>query len=112
MLLETFCAQFPLNKCLNSGAQGEPEILYSKSPTSSTRKVHFFIMDQPSTYNVIIRRPKLNKLRAITTTFHLLMKFPTKTGVWVMEGDQAQARVSYIRGTDNNGISKLINTIY
>ena len=40
--------------------------------------VPFLVVDQESPYNVIIGRPTLNKLRAITSTYHLLVKFPTE----------------------------------
>jgi hypothetical protein len=43
--------------------------------------VDFLVVDRPSTYNTIIRRPALNKLRAATSTYHLMMKFPIEEGV-------------------------------
>uniref|UniRef100_A0A2N9GP39 Uncharacterized protein n=1 Tax=Fagus sylvatica TaxID=28930 RepID=A0A2N9GP39_FAGSY len=51
--------------------------------------------DCPSAYNVIIGRPTLNKLRAVTSTYHLLVRFPTEHGIGELKGDQATARECY-----------------
>ena len=42
-------------------------------------------------------------LKAITSTYHLMMKFPTAKGIAVMMGDQSMARMCYIRGVDRKG---------
>jgi hypothetical protein len=40
--------------------------------------VSFMIFDYPSTYNTIIGWTTLNKIKAVTSTYHLKMKFPMK----------------------------------
>uniref|UniRef100_A0A2N9IQC0 Uncharacterized protein n=1 Tax=Fagus sylvatica TaxID=28930 RepID=A0A2N9IQC0_FAGSY len=55
----------------------------------------FLVVDCPSAYNVIIGRPTLNKLRAVTSTYHLLVRFPTEHGIGELKGDQATARECY-----------------
>jgi hypothetical protein len=57
--------------------------------------VEFLVVDCPSAYNVIIGRPTLNKLRAITSTYHLLVRFPTEHGIRELKGDQVTARECY-----------------
>ena len=52
-------------------------------------------MDCPSSYNVIIRRPTLNKWKSATSTYCLKVKFPTKNGVGEVRRDQALARECY-----------------
>ncbi|XP_022855732.1 uncharacterized protein LOC111376946 [Olea europaea var. sylvestris] len=47
-------------------------------------------------YNAILGRPLLNKIRAIISTFHLAMKFPTCSGVGVVRGSQTMARQCYV----------------
>ena len=42
----------------------------------------------PSAYNAILGRPGLNALRAIVSTYHLLVRFPTKHGIGELRGDQ------------------------
>ena len=73
--------------------------------------VPFRVVDQESPYNVIIGRPTLNRIRAITSTYHLLMKFPTKDGIGIMAGDQSQARTCYVQGIDGKLARKMVNTI-
>ena len=49
----------------------------------------------PSVYNVILGRPALNSLKAITSTYHLAIKFSTERGVGVVCDDQFEARKCY-----------------
>ena len=49
----------------------------------------------PSSYNVIIRRPTLNRWKAATSTYCLKVKFPTDNGVGEVKGDQILARECY-----------------
>ena len=53
------------------------------------------MVDCPSSYNVIIGRPILNYWKAITSTYCLKVKFPTKNGVGEVKGDQVLARECY-----------------
>jgi hypothetical protein len=62
------------------------------TPTLSIVMVDFLVNDRLSTYNAIMGRPTLNKLRPATSTYHLMMKFPTEEGVEVVQGDQLAAR--------------------
>ena len=57
--------------------------------------VEFLVVDCPTAYNVIIGRPTLNKLRAVTSTYHLLVRFPKEHGIGELKGDQATARECY-----------------
>ena len=43
--------------------------------------VRFLVVDTPSVYNIILGRPTLNALKAVVSTYHLLMKFPVAGGV-------------------------------
>jgi hypothetical protein len=60
-----------------------------------TIMVKFLLINSPSAYNVIIRRTTLNQLRAITSTPHLKMKFPTESRVGEVKGVQWVARQCY-----------------
>ena len=41
-------------------------------------------------------RPTVNALKAVVSTYHLAMKFPTKSGVGVFRGNQDGARKCYM----------------
>ena len=61
-----------------------------------TRNVNFLVVDCSSSYNVIIGRPTLNSLKAVTSIYHLSVKFPTKYEVREVQGDQLAARECYL----------------
>jgi hypothetical protein len=65
------------------------------TPRLSTVMVDFLVINRPFAYNAIIGRLVLNKLRAATSTYHLMMKFPTEGGVGEVRGDQVAARKCY-----------------
>ncbi|XP_030936407.1 uncharacterized protein LOC115961589 [Quercus lobata] len=64
-------------------------------PVQLTRQVDFLVVDCPSSYNVIIGRPTLNRWKAATSTYCLKVKFPTDNGVGEVKGDQVLARECY-----------------
>ncbi len=43
-------------------------------PKTISKTVDFLVVNCPSTYNAIIGRPTLNRLRAVTSTYHFLLK--------------------------------------
>ncbi|GFZ10804.1 hypothetical protein Acr_22g0002020 [Actinidia rufa] len=51
----------------------------------------FIVVDCPSPYNAILGRPTLGRIKAITSTYHLKMKFPTLTGIGEVKGNQKTA---------------------
>ena len=60
-----------------------------------TRQLDFLVVDCPSSYNVIIGRPTLNKWRVATSTYCLKVKFPTDNKVGKVKGDQVLAKKCY-----------------
>ena len=60
-----------------------------------TKEIDFLIVDCPSTYNIILGRSALNRLRATTSTHYLKVKFPSAHGVGEIRGDQVLARECY-----------------
>ena len=60
-----------------------------------TCQLDFLVVDCPSSYNVIIGRPTLNKWKAATSSYCLKVKFPTDNGVGEVKGDQVLARECY-----------------
>ena len=56
---------------------------------------NFLVIDQLSTFNAVLGRPSLRELKAITSVYHLLIKFPTPHGVGEFKGGQQKARQCY-----------------
>ncbi|KAL2240953.1 UNVERIFIED_CONTAM: hypothetical protein Sindi_0736500 [Sesamum indicum] len=50
-------------------------------PRRQTLMVRFLVVDVPFTYNVILGRPSLDLFRAVVSTYHMKMKFPTENSV-------------------------------
>lgn len=53
-----------------------------------TKDVNFLVINCPSAYNTILGWPVLNQMRAITSTYHLMMRFPIDHGVGEVKSDQ------------------------
>ena len=64
-------------------------------PAQVTKEIDFLIVDCPSTYNIILGRPALNRLRAAMLAYYLKVKFLTTHGVGEIRGDQVLARECY-----------------
>ena len=71
-------------------------VVVGSYPQQITREVNFLVVDCSSSYNAIIGRPTLNNWKAITSTYHLLVKFPTKYGIGQAQGDQLATRECYL----------------
>ena len=46
-----------------------------------TKEVTFLVVNCWSAYNAILERPTLNSWKAVTSTYHLMIKFLTDYGV-------------------------------
>ena len=57
-------------------------------PRQSCVMADFLVIDQPLAFNVVLGRPYLRELKAITSIDHLLMKFSTTHEVGEVKGDQ------------------------
>ena len=64
-------------------------------PRQLTHQLDFLVVDCPSSYNVIIGRPTLNKWKVATSTYCLKVKFLTDNSVGEVKGDQVLARECY-----------------
>ena len=60
------------------------------------KDVNFLVVDCSSSYNAIIGRLTLNSWRAVTSTYHLSVKFPTNYGIEEVQRDQLAVRECYL----------------
>ena len=65
-------------------------------PQQIAKEVNFLVVDCSSSYNAIIERLTLNRWKAVTSTYHLSVKFPTEYGVGQVQRDQLAARECYL----------------
>ena len=71
-------------------------VVVGSYPQQVTKSVNFLVVDCSSSYNAIIGRPTLNSWKAVTSTYHLSVKFPTECGIGQVQGDQLAARECYL----------------
>ena len=71
-------------------------VVVGSYPQQITKSVNFLVVDCSSSYNVIIGRPTLNSWKAVTSTYHLSVKFPMEYGIGQAQGDQLAARECYL----------------
>ena len=55
-------------------------------------QTEFIVIQAPSPYNAIMGRSWLHRMRAIPSTLHQKLRFPTKDGVMEINGDQVAAK--------------------
>ena len=65
-------------------------------PHQITREVTFLVVDCSSAYNAILGWPTLNSWKAMTSTYHLMIKFPTDYRVGELRGNQVAVQECYI----------------
>ncbi|KAG7564677.1 Retrotransposon gag domain [Arabidopsis suecica] len=61
--------------------------------------MHFFnfvVVDKPIVYNVILGTPWLYKMKAVASTYHQCVKFPTVHGIYTLRGDPLVGRTCFI----------------
>jgi hypothetical protein len=55
-------------------------------------QTEFIVIQAPSPYNAIMGRSWLHRMRAVPSTLHQKLRFPTKDGVMEINGDQVAAK--------------------
>ena len=71
-------------------------VIVGDYPQQITRDVTFLVVNCSSAYNAILGRPKLNSWKAVTSTYHLMIKFPTDYGVGELRKSQMAAWECYV----------------
>ena len=64
-------------------------------PCQAMTITRFLIVDASSAYNMLLGKPFLNAIKAIPSAYHMMIKFPTVSGVGMVRGDQRVAKECY-----------------
>ena len=56
-------------------------VMVGDYPQQITKDMTFLVVDYSFAYNAILGRPTLNSWKAVISTYHLMIKFPTDYGV-------------------------------
>jgi len=71
--------------------------IFRDGTQTKTIPIRFFIVDAPTSYNILLGRPSLNTLGTIVSTSHLAMNFPAPSGdILTIHYDQRLARKCYM----------------
>ncbi|XP_074356107.1 uncharacterized protein LOC141695791 [Apium graveolens] len=70
-------------------------MVFSAAPRQASHIMKFYVISVASSYNMILGRPTITKLRAIPSTIHLKLKFPTPGGIGELKGDRGTSGKCY-----------------
>jgi len=62
------------------------------------KMIEFTVFDRPAAYNVILGTPWHYEMKAVPSTYHQCVKFPTPIGVKQILGSQRTSRMCYMTG--------------
>ncbi|XP_057770697.1 uncharacterized protein LOC130990484 [Salvia miltiorrhiza] len=66
--------------------------VYAEGVNQSTK---FLVINTPSAFNVILGRPWIHDMEAVPSTYHQVIRFPTKWGIKEIRGEQKDSRACY-----------------
>ncbi|XP_063938092.1 uncharacterized protein LOC135147953 [Daucus carota subsp. sativus] len=72
-------------------------------PRQATCMLNFLVVKASSTYNAILGRTGIHAFKAIPSTYHMKIKFPTRNGIGEELGDQKMARSCYTGALRSGG---------
>lgn len=72
-------------------------------PRTTTTMTNVLVIKAHFSYNGINGRLTLNNLKAVTSTYHLKMKFSKEAGVGEVHGEHVLARECYVQELTNKG---------
>lgn len=73
----------------------ELPVTFGEGRQMVTKMVNFLVVDCILAYNAILERPTLHELKAVASTYHQILKFPTKNSVGAVYGEQKTSRECY-----------------
>ena len=94
----------PYTGCLYGFAGDQVEVCghlelrttFTDGTASHIENIRYLVVNAPSAYNILLGRPTLNRLRAVSSTGHMKMKFPDLGGkVITIKSDQKEAKRCY-----------------
>ena len=77
-------------------------VMVGNYPQQIAKDVTFLVVDCSSAYNAILRRPTLNSWKAVTSTYHLMIKFSIDYRVGELHGNQVATRECYVAMMEMN----------
>ncbi|XP_074342642.1 uncharacterized protein LOC141680269 [Apium graveolens] len=82
-------------ECKVEGAIQLP-LTIGEEPREATQMLNFQVIKATSTYNAITGRTGIHAFKAVPSTYHMVLKFPTRNGVGESRGDHKMAHGCYV----------------
>ncbi|MCQ7416409.1 retropepsin-like domain-containing protein, partial [Salmonella enterica] len=79
----------------------ELPVTFGEGLHAITRMINFLVVDCVPAYNAILGRPTLHGLKAVASTYHQVLKFPTEKGIGAVYGEQKMSRECYFMALKN-----------
>ena len=97
MNLEDEMSYYPTTLVFGNGAADQSKAIINLTTTVAGMNVKFtyHVMNCPSSYNAILGRPFIHKMKAVPSTLHQCIKFNTPWGVKTIHGQQRASRECY-----------------
>ena len=97
------------------GFSGEPIVPLAKTiqPVLAgpiNLQTEFIVVKTSSPYNAIMGCDWLHKMRAIPSTLHQKLRFPTKDGIMELNGDQVMAKRFVLVALKQRGVAEVANS--
>ncbi|KAL0742487.1 hypothetical protein Bca4012_084000 [Brassica carinata] len=74
-----------------------------------TKTTDFMVVDTPAIYNVSMETPWINAMKAVPSTYHLDIKFPTPNGTSATTRDDGIVPESITSPADNPTLETIID---
>ncbi|CAL5424724.1 unnamed protein product [Camellia sinensis] len=99
------------------GFNSQPEwplgkIILPVKTGSVVKQVEFWVLQVPSTYNLILGRGWLHAMQAVASTYHQVMRFPSAMGaieeIW---GDEVMSKQCFVAVNESQAIKGFVQII-
>ncbi|XP_020230413.1 uncharacterized protein LOC109811165 [Cajanus cajan] len=91
----------------------ELKTTFGTGTSMKTITVKYLVVNSPSSYNILLGQPSLNRLKAIVSTPHLKVKYPLDGGgIGTIEVDQQVSRKCYQDSMKKRRTSKVVGPPY
>ncbi|XP_019239843.1 PREDICTED: uncharacterized protein LOC109243078 [Nicotiana attenuata] len=74
------------------GEETKGEIIIPIDTSGTTQNTEFQVINGDMKYNALLGRPWIHNIRAVPSTLHQVIRFPTRDGITTIHGEQQAAR--------------------